>query len=65
MAAGVIGGLAIGALSAPSYGYPYDYGFYAYPTYGVTYGGDCYWVRRRVVDPWGRTFVRRVQVREC
>ena len=26
------------------------------------YGGDCYWVRRRVVDGWGQVFIRRVQV---
>ncbi|RDI52240.1 hypothetical protein DES45_1162 [Microvirga subterranea] len=53
-------GLAIGALSYPyNYGYPYDY---SYPYYGATYGGDCYLVRRRVVDQWGRVFIRRVQV---
>lgn len=53
-------GLAIGALSYPySYGYPYDYG---YPYYGATYEGECYWVRRRVVDRLGRVFIRRVQV---
>jgi hypothetical protein len=57
VAAGVATGLAVGALaSTPSYGYP-AYG-YAAPVYG----GDCYWVNRRVVDDWGQVFVRRVQV---
>jgi hypothetical protein len=58
VAAGVATGLAVGALAAstPYYGYP-AYG-YAAPVYG----GDCYWVRRRVVDDWGQVFIRRVQV---
>jgi hypothetical protein len=70
VAAGVIGGLALGALAAsPSYAYP------AYPAYPVAspgyYGGTtvyeapaCYTVRRRFVDDWGRTFVRRERVCE-
>lgn len=67
VAAGVIGGLALGALAtSPSYAYP------AYPvaTPGY-YGGTafyeapaCYTVRRRFVDDWGRTFVRRQRVCE-
>jgi hypothetical protein len=66
VAAGLVGGLALGALAtAPAYSYP------AYPAYPVAspgYYGDvyeapaCYTVRRRYVDTWGRTFVRREQV---
>lgn len=70
VAAGLVGGLALGALAAtPSYAYP------AYPAYPVAapgyYGATtvyeapaCYTVRRRFVDDWGRTFVRREQVCE-
>ena len=61
MAAGLIGGLALGALSYPYYGYGYPYG-YDDPYYDVADNGDCDWVRRRVVDSWGRVVVRRVQV---
>jgi hypothetical protein len=74
VAAGLIGGLALGALaSAPAYSYP----AYSYPAYPAGYAGDsgyygasaygapvCYVVRRRVVDAWGRVFVRRTQVCE-
>ena len=72
VAAGVIGGLALGALAtAPAYSYPAP----AYPAYPVAtpdyYGATtvyeapaCYTVRRRYVDDWGRTFVRREQVCE-
>ena len=51
VAAGLIGGLALGALSYPYYGYGYPYG----------YGEEC-WVRRRTIDQWGRVVVRLVQV---
>jgi hypothetical protein len=57
-------GLALGALSYPYYGYGYGYNdpyYGAYP-YNVAYGGDCYWVRRRVVGVNGRVFIRREQV---
>ena len=47
VAAGVIGGLALGALAAGA----------ARPAYG-----DCYIERRRFVDEWGRTFIRRERV---
>jgi hypothetical protein len=63
IAAGVVGGLALGALAAgaarPAYGAPVAPG-YAYPAYGrpAYYGGDCYEVRRRYVDDWGRRFTR-------
>jgi hypothetical protein len=64
IAAGVIGGLAVGALigaaaNGPYYGYAP--GYYAGPAYyGYGYGG-CYWARQRVWDGWGWRF-RRVQV---
>ena len=62
VAAGLIGGLALGALAAGSYGYGYPavYGgsyapaFYDAPT--------CYVVRRRSIDPWGRVVLTRTQV---
>jgi hypothetical protein len=57
VAAGVVGGLALGALAAGA-----ARPAYAAPAYG--YGGDCYVVRRRFVDDWGRTFVRRETVCE-
>ncbi len=67
VAAGVIGGLALGALAAgaarPAYAAPVAPG-YAYPAYGqpAYYGGECYEVRRRYVDDWGRRFTRRETV---
>lgn len=69
VAAGVIGGLALGAIaagSARSHYAPVAPG-YAYPAYGVPaygYGGGCYEVRRRYVDDWGRRFTRRETVCE-
>ena len=64
VAAGVIGGLALGALAArPPYSYPAP----AYPTY---YGApayaepSCYTVSRRFVDDWGRVIIRREEVCE-
>jgi len=63
IAAGVVGGLALGAIAAgaarPAYAAPIAPG-YAYPAYGrpAYYGGDCYEVRRRYVDDWGRRFTR-------
>lgn len=71
VAAGLIGGLAIGALAAsaayPAYGYGYGdpYGSAGYyPAYGsgYGYGPACYTVRRRYVDAWGGVVIRRVQV---
>jgi hypothetical protein len=64
IAAGVIGGLAVGALigsaaSAPYYGYAPGY-YYGGPAYYAGYGG-CYWTRQRFWDGWGWR-VRRVQV---
>jgi hypothetical protein len=57
VAAGVVGGLALGALAARP-AYP---GYYAAPVYS---GPPCYTVRRRFVDDWGRTFIRRERVCE-
>ena len=53
VAAGLIGGLALGALATAPYAYPY---------YSEPVGYDCYTVRRRFVDAWGRVFIRRTQV---
>jgi hypothetical protein len=54
VAAGLIGGLALGALAAtaarPAYYYP------------TTYAAPCYIERRRVYDRYGRIVVQRVQV---
>lgn len=67
VAAGLISGLAIGALAAsaahPAYGYGYSYGHSSYyPAYD--YGPGCYTVRRRYVDAWGGVMIRRVRVCE-
>lgn len=52
LAAGVIGGLALGALAARPYYY------YAEPPYYVR----CWTERHRVIDPWGDVVWRRVRV---
>lgn len=57
VAAGVIGGLALGAMVARP-AYPAYYGARVYEE------PSCYMVRRRFVDEWGRVFVRRTQVCE-
>jgi hypothetical protein len=63
VAAGVIGGLAAGALIAgaarPAYGYGYGYGPAYYPA--PVYGPACHWRRERVWDGYGWR-IRRVQV---
>ena len=52
IAAGIIGGLAVGALiGAAAQGPYYGYGP-AYYGPGPYYGG-CYWTRQRVWDGWG------------
>jgi hypothetical protein len=60
VAAGVIGGIAAGALiagaSRPAYGYGYGYGGYA-----PVYGPPCFWRRERFFDGYGWR-VRRVRV---
>jgi len=62
IAAGVIGGLAAGAIigSAARPYYGYGPGYYAYAP-GPAYYGGCYWTRQRIWDGWGWR-VRRVRV---
>jgi hypothetical protein len=57
VAAGVVGGLALGALAAGAARPAYGYG-------APVYGGDCYVVNRQYVDAWGRPFIRRESVCE-
>ena len=70
VAAGVVGGLAVGALAAGAASRAYAEPAPAYrvrPAYGVRshyVDEDCYQVRRRYVDQWGRTIVRRETVCE-
>jgi hypothetical protein len=59
IAAGVIGGLAVGALAAGAYGPRYYYGPAAYP-YPYPYGG-CYYAPQQVWNGY-RWVVRRVEV---
>lgn len=75
LAAGLIGGVALGAIAANSYPYGYGYGYggyypatYAQPVYYGGYGGygggygGC-WIERRVrFTPWGERVVRKVQI---
>ena len=61
VAAGVIGGLALGALASSAYAAP------AYPSYygdGAYAAPSCYTVRRRFVDDWGRVIIRREEICE-
>ena len=62
IAAGVIGGLAVGAIigSAAVHGPYYGPGYYYGPA-PAYYGGGCYWTRQRVWNGWGWQF-RRVRV---
>jgi hypothetical protein len=60
--AGVVGGLAAGALiagAANAHGYGYGGGYYAAPVYA---GPECYWTRQRRVTWDGYVVVRRVRV---
>lgn len=62
VAAGVIGGLALGAIIGSQarggyYGAPY--GYYGGPVY---YRPNCWWTRQRVWDGYGGWHVRRVRV---
>ncbi len=62
IAAGVIGGLALGALAArPAYSSPAYPTYYGAPVYDAP---SCYTVRRRFVDDWGRVIIRREEVCE-
>lgn len=67
LAAGLVGGLALGAIAAgssPYYGAGYGYPAYGAPVYyqPPAYYGRCYWTNRRVYDAWGYAHLRRVQV---
>jgi hypothetical protein len=61
-AAGLIGGLALGAIAAQNsnpHGYGYHGAGYGYPAYG----GGCYWADQAIVDAWGEVVeYRRVRV---
>jgi hypothetical protein len=63
VAAGIIGGIAAGALIAGAsrhyYGPGYGYGYYGGPAYA--YGPPCYWQRQRIWDGYGWR-IRRVRV---
>ena len=67
VAAGVVGGLALGAIAAGAYGYPGYYGYgpgYGYaaaPAYYGAYGPGCTIRRERVWDGYG-WIIRRVRV---
>ncbi|MBN8919147.1 MAG: hypothetical protein J0H62_00220 [Rhizobiales bacterium] len=59
---GIVGGLALGALAASPY---YGYGGYGgYYGYGPGYYGGCWTERQRVIDRYGRVFIRPVRVCE-
>ncbi|MXQ11921.1 hypothetical protein [Microvirga makkahensis] len=58
--AGLLGGLALGAIANPYY---YGYGPAYYPSYQPAYFGSyCVIERRRVVNRYGRLVLRRVEV---
>src|SRR5665213_3970757 len=64
VAAGVIGGLAVGAIigSQANRGYYGGPGYYE-QGYQPVYGdGDCHIERQRVADGYGRVYIRRVRV---
>lgn len=63
VAAGVLGGLAAGALVGSAIGAPYYYGGYPYGAYayGPGYGSDCFIRRERVWTNWGWR-IRHVRV---
>ena len=59
--AGIIGGLAAGAIIGSAINGPYYGPGYYYGPGPVYYGRDCYWTRQRVWDGWG-WYSRRVRV---
>ena len=65
VAAGLIGGLALGALATAPYRYSYP-ATYGGGYYGASYYDQptCYSVRRRYIDAWGRMVVRRTDICE-
>ncbi len=73
LAVGLIGGLALGAIAANSaHAYPaYPVAAPAYPVAAPGYyrtrvyaAPECYTIKRRFVDDWGRTIVRKTRVCE-
>jgi hypothetical protein len=69
IAAGVVGGLALGAIAgsaaanaAPAYGYGYAAPAYAAPA--PVYDGGCYFTRQATYDPYGN-FAGYRRVRVC
>jgi len=68
VAAGVVGGLALGALAAGSSPYYYDHGYapayYGGYGYGPAYAGECYLVNQERVNRYGEIVIRQVQVCE-
>jgi len=65
IAAGVIGGLALGAIASGAYGGyygpGYGYGYYGVPAYYGAYGPGCTIQRQRVWDGYGWV-IQRVRV---
>jgi hypothetical protein len=59
VAAGLIGGLALGAIASAAANPYYAPGYYRPTYYEPT--TTCFTERRRVVDPYGRLVIRRVQ----
>lgn len=67
IAAGVLGGLAVGAIAgsaASRSGYGDGYGYPAYAAPAPVYGGGCYFERRPVLDEDGEVIGHR-RVRVC
>lgn len=67
IAAGVIGGLALGAIAgsaAANAGPGYGYGYPAYAAPAPVYGGGCYLTRQATYDPYGN-FAGYRRVRVC
>jgi hypothetical protein len=63
VAAGVVGGLAVGAIvgSQANRGYYGGPGYYE-SCYQTVYGGGCHIERQQVEDGYGRIHIRRVRV---
>ena len=67
IAAGVVGGLALGAIAgsaAANSGYGYNNGYAPAPAYAPVYGGGCYLQRQPVYDEDGYVVGHR-RVRVC